>query len=256
MEPSKAKFPYALTLIGPRGLRNGPREVPAESNAGRSFAPDALAFLAELAKHNNREWFTKNKTRYEQTVRDPALRFVREVAPKLGRISPRLVADPRPVGGSVSRIYRDIRFSKDKSPYKTSVGIGFAHEAAHSHEGGFPGIYLHLTPGNSMVAGGAWRPEPKDLARIRQAIVVRPKEWAKVGRAGIEVGGEALQRVPPGFDRDHEFAEDLKRKDFVASTALSDREVTSPRFQGRFLDVAQSFDPLNGFLASALGVPW
>jgi uncharacterized protein (TIGR02453 family) len=220
------------------------------------FEPGLLKFLADLAQHNERTWFLAHKADYERLVRDPALNFIRQVGPKLASISPSLVADPKPVGGSLSRIYRDVRFSKDKSPYKTNVGVGFGHVDGGAHAGGLPGIYLHLKPGESMVAAGAWRPEPAHLARIRQAIAAKPKEWAKVGRAGIVLGGESLKRVPPGFDPDHPFAADLKHKDFVASSSLTDRDVSSPQFVATFLSNANSFDPLNRFLADAVGIDW
>src|SRR5512135_3506941 len=94
------------------------------------FSADVFAFLRELAANNNRDWFQANKERFEQRVREPILRFIEDFAPRLSRISPHLVADPRPSGGSLFRIYRDTRFSQDKSPYKTHIGVHFFHESA------------------------------------------------------------------------------------------------------------------------------
>ena len=105
------------------------------------FTPEFFRFLRELEKNNNRNWFEANKARYETAVRDSSSAFVRAVGPKLSSISPHLVADPRPVGGSIMRIYRDVRFSKDKSPYRTSVGIHFMHDQTAGREDHLPGFF-------------------------------------------------------------------------------------------------------------------
>jgi uncharacterized protein (TIGR02453 family) len=228
----------------------------APDSGQRYFEPDFFEFLRGISKNNNREWFNANKTRYETSVRDASLRFVRAIGPKLGTLSRHLVADPRPVGGSVMRIYRDIRFSKDKSPYRTSVGIHFFHEVAKQHEGGTPGFFLHLHPGESAVMAGAWQPEPKDTKKIRESIVQRANTWKKILRSGIALDGESLKRVPPGFDTDHELASDLKRKDFVTSKGLKDSEVTSRAFESTFLSACREMNPLNRFLAEATGLDW
>ena len=118
------------------------------------FTSESFAFLRELSKNNNREWFAANKKRYEAELRDPALRFISDFGPRLNRIAPRLVADPRPVGGSMFRIYRDTRFAADKTPYKTAVGIRFPHRAASDVHS--PGFYLHLEPSEVFVGAGIW----------------------------------------------------------------------------------------------------
>src|SRR5262245_37359272 len=119
------------------------------------FSQGFFKFLKEIKKNNNREWFTKNKSRYEKQLLAPSLRFVKDVAPKLKKISPYLVADPRPFRGSLFRIYRDIRFSTDKSPYKTNVAMQFWHQkrGKNIHAAG---LYLHLSPGQSFAAAGVW----------------------------------------------------------------------------------------------------
>src|SRR5215468_1462069 len=137
-----------------------------------------MRFLRELAAHNNREWFQKNKERYERSVRDPFLRFVADLQPRLAKISPHFVADPRPVGGSMMRIYRDTRFAKDKAPYKTEVAAHFWH--AKGKEGAMPAFHLRLEPGHSTVGAGIWRPEPFALKKIRQAIAKDAKSWQRV----------------------------------------------------------------------------
>src|SRR4051812_47440973 len=133
------------------------------------FTRAAFRFLRELREHNDRAWFAANKDRYETVVRDPALKLIAAFAPKLAKISPHLVADPRPVGGSMFRIYRDTRFSRDKSPYKTHIGIHFFHESA-TKTASVPGFYLHIQPGESFAAAGIWHPDPPSLEKLRQAI--------------------------------------------------------------------------------------
>lgn len=220
------------------------------------FSSDFYRFLRELGRHNERPWFEAHRDWYVRAVQAPAVRFVREVGPLLANISPHIVADPRPFGGSISRIYRDVRFSKDKSPYKTHVGIHFAHESGGGSEEHLPGFFLHLAPGDNLLASGVWRPGPVALKRIRDAIVRRGDAWSRLRKAGLRVEGEAYARVPPGYDVAHRFAADLKQKDFYTTRALRDSDVTARAFGTRFVRLCRSLDPLNRFLADALGVSW
>src|SRR5438045_6944819 len=119
------------------------------------FTPKLFSFLRDLAENNDRGWFAANKERYERDVRGPALRFVSDFGPRLAKFAPSLAADPRPVGGSMFRIHRDTRFSRDKSPYKDHVGLHFFHQAAKKAPS-VPGFYLHLMPGQSFAAAGIW----------------------------------------------------------------------------------------------------
>src|SRR5277367_6255254 len=121
------------------------------------FTADLMRFLTELKAHNNRDWFNENKERYEQSVRDPFLRFVAELRPRLKQISPHFVADAKPMGGSMMRIYRDTRFSKDKTTYKTGVMAHFWHD--RGKEGATPAFFLRIRPGDSSVGAGIWQPE-------------------------------------------------------------------------------------------------
>src|SRR5579859_2760501 len=118
------------------------------------FTPDLFRFLDELEKHNRREWFEANKQRYEQSVKEPFLRLVTDLGPRLKKVSVHLVADPKPVGGSMMRIHRDIRFAKDKSPYKTAVMAHFWHDKGK--DGATPAFYLRLKPRQSAAGGGIW----------------------------------------------------------------------------------------------------
>jgi uncharacterized protein (TIGR02453 family) len=230
--------------------------VTEKSSPEAGFTPEFFRFLRDLAKNNNRDWFNANKSRYETSVRDPSFAFVRAVGPKLGSLSRHLVADPRPVGGSVMRIYRDIRFSRDKSPYRTTVGIHFPHEPVGSEEEHLPGFFLHLAPGDSWVYAGMWMPEPRRLLQVRQAIVRESTAWKKVRAAVPEIEGEMLKRPPPGFAADHPWIEDLKRKGFTAGLPFKDADVTGPGFPDRFVSQCRSLDPLNRFLAKAIGIAY
>jgi uncharacterized protein (TIGR02453 family) len=220
------------------------------------FRPELFRFLRELARHNRRDWFLTNKARYERDVLVPSLAFVEAMAGPIHRLSPELVADARPVGGSLMRIYRDVRFSRDKSPYRTSVGIHFSHRASRAHEGGLPGFFLHLAPGDSFVGAGVWRASPPDLARIQGAVVADSAGWRRARSVGLSPDEEALRRVPPGFPQDHPFAEDLRRKSFVASNSWSDGVVASSGFPTKFLAECRRLDPLNRFLAASILVPY
>lgn len=218
------------------------------------FSPETFRFLKELAKHNDRDWFQANKPRYEEAVLQPAVRFVGDLGARLARSYPHITYDARPFGGSVSRIYRDTRFSKDKSPYRTNVGIHFGHDAGGDEH--LPGFFLHIAPGESVLYSGLWRPDPPQLKRIRDAIVADRKGWAKVRKSSPPVGGESYARVPAGYGSDDEFGEDLRRKDFFASREFTDAEVASGSFDRSFLAGCAQLDPLNSFLAKAVGVEW
>src|SRR5215813_12496172 len=135
------------------------------------FSTDLFRFLKELKNNNKREWFAENKQRYEASVRDPFLRFIADFAPMLHGISPRFVADPKPNGGSLFRIYRDTRFSKDKAPYKTHVAASFPRAGLGKHEGA--GFYFHISPDEVLIGGGLYMPLPEDLQAVRNYIAER-----------------------------------------------------------------------------------
>ncbi len=197
------------------------------------FSPGFFKFLRNLARNNNREWFQKNKPRYEKFVLEPSLRFIQDAGDELKAISPYLVADPRPFGGSLFRIYRDIRFSKDKSPYKTNVAMMFWHRRG-GKKARTAGLYLHLAPGHSFAGAGIWHPDPPSLNKVRRAIVSRPEAWREVRESGLKVEGESLKRPPPGFDRNHPFVEDLKLKDITAGGPVQQRAGYESKVHGGF----------------------
>jgi uncharacterized protein (TIGR02453 family) len=223
------------------------------------FSSELFAFLRELAHNNNREWFAANKPRYVAEVQEPSLAFIDDVGLRLSEVSRHVVADPRTVGGSLFRIYRDTRFSKDKSPYKTQVGIQFRHERARDAHA--PGFYLHLEPGSVFMACGTWRPDGDTLHAIRTAIASDPTRWQAIVeepafRQRFRLGGEALKRPPAGFDRAHPLIDELKRKDFIAITDLTESEVTASGFLSQFLGLCSDGAGFMRFLCEGARVPF
>ena len=224
----------------------------------KHFTPAAFRFLNDLKKNNNRDWFNANKQRYEDELREPALEFIRDFAPRLAGISPFFSADDRKVGGSLFRIYRDVRFSKDKSPYKTYTGVQFRHE--RGKDAHCPGFYLHLQPKEVFVGVGIWHPDGETLSMIRGAIDDDPKGWKKAIGGGFgknfELGGESLKRAPKGYDPDHPLIEDLRRKDFIGSLQLKQTDVTSPGFDQQFEKLCRSGASLVKYLCDAVEAPY
>ena len=219
------------------------------------LGPGLFRFLKDLKAHNDRGWFQANKARYEAEARDPVLRLIAAFSGPLAAISRHVEADARPSGGSLFRIYRDTRFSRDKSPYKTHLGVNFRHRAAEAGGVHGPGFYLHLEPGGCFGGGGLWHPGPEALFKVRQAIVARTAAWKKL-RATLEIEGDTLARVPQGFDPGHPCAEDLKLKDFYAATAFTDAEVLAPDFPARLAGALTDAAPLVRFLCKALELPF
>jgi uncharacterized protein (TIGR02453 family) len=224
------------------------------STEAPSFSPELFAFLRELKDHNEREWFNANKGRYEQDVKEPALAFVEDVGYRLPQVAPHLTADRR----SLFRIYRDTRFAKDKTPYKTHVGIYLRHERAADAD--TAGLYLHLEPGHVFLGAGIWHPSSPALKRIRDALVARGDEWreavAAVGPEWKLADGEKLTRPPAGYSRDHPLIEVIKRKSFAITSPLTQRDATARGFLDEWESRAAKARPFMAFLCSALGVDY
>lgn len=225
----------------------------------RHFGPELFEFLRALRRNNRRDWFQANRERYEEHLRHPSLQFISDFGPRLRQISPHFAADPRPVGGSLFRIHRDVRFSADKSPYKTHVGIRFRHrEAKQIHS---PGFYLHLEPGACFAGIGVWHPDGTTLGRIRSFLIDHPEAWRRTiaGRrfgGRFDLGGDRLKRAPRGIDPQHPLIEDLKRKDFVAYAPLADEAVTAPGFLADYARDCRAGAPFVRLLCEAVGVPF
>ncbi|MGI8518414.1 MAG: DUF2461 domain-containing protein [Acidimicrobiia bacterium] len=226
---------------------------------GTYFTAGSLKFLRALAANNERDWFQSNKERYLNQVQEPALQLIADFAPRLAKISEHFVADPRSQGGSLFRIYRDTRFSKDKTPYKTHVAMRFGHEAGGDVHA--PGFYLHIEPANSYVGVGLWRPEAASARSIRQSIVDNPDQWKKAAHAKAFAStfvsdGESLARPPQGFPADHPLIDDLKRKDFIGGARLTDRQVTGDSLLADFTKMCKTASPFMRYLTEAIGLPY
>ncbi|MCG8454706.1 MAG: DUF2461 domain-containing protein [Holophagales bacterium] len=224
-----------------------------------SFTPALFDFFRELNENNDREWFQAHKKRYEHDVKDACLRFITEVGPGLRQISAHVQAIPKVQGGSMFRIHRDVRFSKDKSPYKTHAGLHFRH--AHGKDAHAPGYYLHLEPDQVFVATGMWHPPTPALRAARQAMMDDPEAWRSTrDDAGLNrhfhFAGESLKRAPKGVDPDHPLIEDLKRKDLIVVCELEEGDALAPTFRDRFLERCREAEPLPAFLCKALDAPW
>ncbi len=223
------------------------------------FHASLVKFLTDLNGNNQREWFNKNKGRYENDVLFPALSFVEAFEPRLKQISPFFLALPKRVGGSVMRIYRDTRFSKDKRPYKTNVGIHFRHEMGGDVH--CPGFYVHLEPQQCFLGVGIWHPDSQSLKSIRGAIDESPAQWKRVRdnktfRAHFDLAGDQLKTPPRGYDKDHPLIDDLKRKDFIAVKPLTAKAVTAPKFIDDVASAFSSSKPFVRFLCEAINVPF
>ncbi len=215
------------------------------------IGPELFDFLRELEQSNDREWFKAHKKRYEAEVVDPVSDFIINMAPRVAAISPHITVDPRPNGGSRFRIYRDTRFSKDKSPYKTHVGCQFRHAAGKDAHA--PGFYVHLGPGEVFFGGGVWGPQGEALRNIRQRIVDKPARWEEAIE-GIDLRGDQLVRAPKGFDADHPLINDLRRKSFFSFQDADEKLATSAKFEDAVETQFEKVAPLMGFVADALEV--
>lgn len=223
------------------------------------FSHATFAFLGSLAENNTREWFAEHKDDYERHVREPARDFIRAMEGELQRFAPEFVADGRKVGGSLMRIHRDMRFSKNKQPYKTNIGIQFRHRQGRDVHA--PGFYLHVESSEVFVGAGIWHPESGTLKKIRSYIAAHPTRWQQVLEdrefaKWFHMSGDALVRPPRGFNAEHELIGEIKRKDFIAIAPLVPElmlEADLPSLIGGYFEVAV---PLMRQLCRAIGVPY
>ena len=220
------------------------------------FSDASFRFLRALARHNDKTWFTANKQKYEDHVRQPFLRLLTDLQPDLAALSTEFRSDPKTVGGSLFRIYRDARFSNDKSPYKPWQGARLYHQRRKQVPA--PSFYLHLQPDACFVGAGLWHPEPVTQRRIRQFIVDNPGGWKATAhapkfRARFDFGdNEMLARPPRGFPADFEFIEDLKHKNFVFLRALDNETVTGTRLRQVLAADLATLAPFVDYLCAAL----
>jgi len=225
----------------------------------KGFPKDFFAFFKELTQNNNRDWFADNKPRYYESVVNPMGEYIVAIAPYLKRISPYYVANPRPHGGSMFRIYRDTRFAKDKTPYKTHAASHFRHEAGHGAHA--PGFYMHIQGDLLSLGGGIWRPPSKQLGLIREFISDNPSAWEKLRKSSAikklgGIKGDSLKRPPRGYDAEARHIEDLKRKSFYLMTETDAELARSPELITESAKVFRTAAKLNHFITDALELPF
>jgi len=220
---------------------------------GPRFSKDTLSFLKRLKRNNRREWFNPRKHEYEAYVRDPMFAVLERLAVDMRAIAPELLVGPK----SMYRIYRDVRFSENKQPYKTHVAASFWHRDLG--KGGGAGMYFHIAPDGVWVGGGMYHPEPPQLHRVREQIAENVQQFRSIVEApafkrsldgGLE--GEQLTRVPRGFPKDHDAADYLRYRQFLAGKEYPAGFAVGPKFYPGLLDVYRRIAPLIRFLNEAL----
>lgn len=223
------------------------------------FTIEGMVYLDELDKNNSRDWFHENKSRYEDLIRTPALKFIHDMENELNHISPHFLATAKKVGGSLMRVHRDVRFSKDKTPYKTNVGIQFRHEMGRDVHA--PGFYLHIEPGDCFIGVGIWRPDSDALGKIRDSIIERDKVWLdaindKAFKKNFELSGESLKTAPRGYNKMHPLIKDLRRKDFIAISTVDEKEVLSKNFKDHIIKRFTEAELYMQFLCKSLSLSY
>ncbi|MDD4910991.1 MAG: DUF2461 domain-containing protein [Sideroxydans sp.] len=221
----------------------------------RYFTKQTFAFLTALEANNDREWFTAHQQEYEDCVRTPALDFISDMSNEMPAISRHFLAQPKKVGGSLMRVYRDTRFSKDKTPYKTNIGIQFRHEIGKDIHA--PGYYLHIAPSGCFIGAGLWHPDADTLFKIREALVQKSESWLAARDdttllKHFHLDGDSLTNAPRGFAKDHPLVEDLKRKDFICLATLSESSVTSKNLRTQVVERFRETAPFMRFMCKAL----
>lgn len=220
----------------------------------RYFTPATFRFLRALARNNERAWFHAHKADYERHVREPFLELVADLEAPLAKISRHYRADPRKVGGSLFRIHRDTRFSKNQLPYKTWAGARLYHE--RRREIAAPSFYLHIEPGGCFAGGGLWHPESHTLKNVRDFLVDNPAAWKRATRSPtfrkhFTFRGESLSRAPRGYDPAHELIEDLKRRSFAAGVGFSEELACSSGLRPFVVATFKRLAPMLDYLCAA-----
>jgi uncharacterized protein (TIGR02453 family) len=210
------------------------------------FPPEGMTFLRSLKKHNTREWFQPRKEIYEEKVKGPMLELVTALMQRLADFAPDYVADPNK---AIYRVYRDTRFSKDKTPYKTHIAAVFKHRDLEKHSGA--GFYFSVAPDEIEVGGGVYMPMPEHLLAIRNYLAENHEEFRRIAAARDvrrlfgEVTGDSLSRVPKGFAADHPAADLLRMKQFLLFRTLEASLATTPKL---FREVVSRFEAMSPFL--------
>jgi uncharacterized protein (TIGR02453 family) len=250
-----------MTRVGKEALvGTGPGS--AGDGGFRGFTAEALRFLRRLRRNNRREWFERHRAAYETAVREPMRALVEEMDVRLARLAPEITGDPR---RSVFRIHRDVRFSRDKSPYKTNAACQFYHldagrGAGRDAEGAGAGLYFQLAEGECFAAGGLWMPARPALDRVREAIDADPDALDRLVRTPafrrrfrrLDDEGR-LTRMPRGYPDAHPAAGWLRYRSFTATRELTEREVLSPRLPDILAQDFAALVPLVRWLNQAIG---
>src|SRR5438270_9704778 len=225
------------------------------------FTKRALSFFRELTRHNEKPWFEAHRYEYESEVRQPMRELIEDLDTRFAGFAPEIGGDPK---RSMFRINRDIRFSKDKSPYKTSAACWFhrlnaARSVGADADAGSAGYYFHLEPGGrSMIGAGIWMPPRPQLNKLRDAISRDAKGFDRMARSiPRKFGGlddEAmLKRMPRGYAEDHPAAKWLRFQSFTSGRTLTDAQVTSPSLASLLAREYEALLPLVRWLNDALG---
>jgi uncharacterized protein (TIGR02453 family) len=224
------------------------------------FTTAALRFFRGLARNNNKEWFEAHRAEYEGEVREPMRALMVDLNERFARFAPEMGGDPK---RGMFRINRDIRFSKDKSPYKTNAGCWFNHRSASSKVGseaneGSAGFYFHLEPGKSFVGAGLWMPPRPQLDKLRESIAEDHRGFDRMARGLKKFGGLSeehgmLKRMPRGYADDHPAGKWLRHQSFTCGRAIKDAQVTDPKLAATLAREFQGMLPLVRWLNKALG---
>jgi uncharacterized protein (TIGR02453 family) len=225
------------------------------------FTSATLRFFKQLTANNEKQWFEAHRADYEHDVREPMRELVEELDVRFARFAPEICGDPK---RSMFRINRDIRFSKDKSPYKTNAGAWFHHRSASRKVGsegneGSAGFYFHLQPGKSFIGGGVWMPPRPQLNKLRDAIADKPQAFIRMTQSlPKRFGGlddeHALKRMPRGYAEDHPAAKWLRYQSFISGRSLSDAQVTSARLPALLEREYEALLPLVRWVNGAFGL--
>lgn len=214
------------------------------------YSRDTFGFLAGLVHHNEKTWFEAHRDDYKRFVVEPSLALIVDLDEAVRRLSPHYRGVPKALGGSLMRIYRDVRFSRDKTPYKTNIGIQLRHVRGNDVHA--PGWYIHADLSECFVGAGSWHPEPADLKDIRRALAADPKKYhdalAAAAQEGLTPAGDSAVRVPVGFDPAHPAATELKRKDFLVSKTLDPELFLSPHLVTELTRAFAASAPYMGWL--------
>lgn len=215
---------------------------------------DMIPFLVALDGNNNREWFQANKKRYEAAIKEPSLAFIDALSVPMTEVSPHLKVIAKSQGGSLFRIYRDVRFSKDKRPYKTHVAMRFDHEL------GGPGAYFQVSPGHASIGIGMFMVDKDRLAQLRDAVIADPDGFAKA-KSDIQAlgfdwyGDNALKRGPKGYPKEHPHMDALKRKSWAFVRDIPIEHILEDDFHERLAGYYDEAMPMMRFMADACGLP-